>query len=253
MHNILLGIIQGLTEFLPVSSSGHLYLAESFLGREPSLTFSIILHAASLLAVILFFRKDIFNLIKEFFDFKIQFTKKMSVQLLSATFITGLIGVPFQKLIADDLSPALVATTLIITGALILYAEKKQQTFSTHTPFSFSLALWLGAVQAISILPGISRSGLTISFLLILGVSRLQSARISFLLSIPTIAGALVLLLLDAPKNLVFNTDLLFASIASFIAALVAIKWMMQLIKGRWILFAPYCFVLGVAVLLFSL
>jgi len=244
---LVLGVVQGLAEFLPVSSSGHLWLFEKFLGITPRLDLEVVLHVGSLLAVVIFFHKKIWTILRGMFC-----GERLGWQLVVATMCTVPLALGVEKIWNPDLTSSLVAITLLITAGLIVAAEFFRP--KSERKFTWSLAVALGLVQGIAVLPGISRSGLTIAFLILLGVRRRESAEISFLLSIPTILGALVFALADGDAGTAIfaapETWLAFA--VSAVAAAAAIAWMMKLIEKNWIWFAPYCAVLAAGVFIFA-
>ncbi len=239
---IILGLAQGITEFLPVSSSGHLFLLQTWQGVAPSITLEILLHVGTLVAVIGFFWKEILRIIREMF---LKGGDKLGWKLLTATIFTAPLGLLIQEYFSSEMTIPLVGITLVITAILIVAAEwfrpKKIQIFS------WNIALVLGLIQGIAVLPGISRSGLTIAFLIFLGIGRRKSAEISFLLSIPTIIGALVFSFGEADfSSLTVDMSVWIGCVVSAIAAVGAIAWMLKLIEGKWIWFAPYCALLGI-------
>jgi len=238
-----LGLLQGFTEFLPVSSSGHLFLAQYFWDLTPNLHFEILLHVASLFAVIILFWKKIPILFQPQKD-----QQQLGLKLLVATFFTFPLAYLIQKNFDALLSLQLVATTLIITGFLILIAEKFRP--KTERTFSWKMAVLLGLVQGFAPLPGISRSGITIAYLIFAGLKRQHAAEISFLLAIPTILAALVFSWLEQGSQIILTSQVIFACIIAFFAAIAAMKWMMKLVEKKWIYFAPYCFILGVILFL---
>ncbi len=252
---MMLGLVQGLAEFLPISSSGHLFILQEYLGMAPSLTLEIWLHGASLGAIILFFHKKIWQLVLGYGrriyilfrgwaypkDFE-EPNAEMAQKLLLATFLTVLVAVPIEKIFMPTMTTGIVAMTLIATGVMIVLAEKLSPKKSRL--FTYSLAVGLGFIQGLAALPGISRSGITIAFLVAVGVQRKEAAEISFLLAIPTILGAMVFAAKES-DGLVLDMPFWVGMGVSFFASLLAIKWMMKLVEGRWIWFAPYCVALG--------
>lgn len=256
-ESLFLGFLQGFTEFVPISSSGHLYLSQVFLELEPSLVFEVFLHGASLLAVLFYFHKDIVKIIRALFS-RTSFRSAEGIlgwKLLFSTLCTIPVALFFKSFFEGLLDVALVAWMLIVTAFLILIAEKGRSFFLKQksggaSAFTWKIAFFLGIVQGLAAFPGISRSGITIAFLILLGISRKSSAQISFLLSIPTIAGALVLALGGMDFALGFNEWMGFGM--CFGASLLAIFWMIRLIEKHWIWFAPYCFFLGAGLLLWG-
>lgn len=271
-ESLFLGVLQGFTEFLPVSSSGHLFLAEKFFGLTQDLPFEIALHFASLLAIFIFFRKDIWEIIHSMY---LKATPHSSLstthsghaqyglKLITATLITFPVALLTKDFVFDNLTVSLVAVTLIITGVLILVAEKikfhhlsqklenpikkNRETVS----LTWSITVILGVIQGLTVIPGISRSGTTIALLLLLGLGRQFAAKTSFLLAIPTILGAMLYTLHESGWTLPLSPIQLIGCVASFFAAIIAIKFMMKLIEKHWIWFAPYCLGLGIFLLIF--
>ncbi len=252
LNAILLGVIQGITEFLPISSSGHLFLMEEFLGLIPDLQFEIILHVASLLAVLIVFRKDIWDILRGM---------GMTCGIWSGQRDHGILGwkllvaslatVPVALLLESQFeffrTTEAIAVTLIITGILIAGSEWFRPKKERH--FTWWVAIVLGLLQGVAVLPGISRAGITISILILLGINRQQSAKISFLLAIPTILAALVFS--TTQGSFVMNVPQFVGWLASLVAAILAMRWMMKLVHRHWIWFAPYCVLAGVLLLVF--
>jgi len=256
---ILLGAIQGLTEFLPVSSTGHVFLFETYMGLVPDENLALWLHIGSLLAVVVYFWEEILELIgglyKTLVERKSNESGDYALKLLAATVLTLPTAVLVRAIYPySELSLALVGTTLIITAGLIFIAEKRMFALTSASQnLSWKLVIILGLVQGFAVLPGISRSGLTIALLVWLGVNRQLSAKTSFLLSIPTIAGAALFTYLEQGE-LFYRLGFfeITAVISSAVFAYIAIVWMMRLIGGRWIYFVPYCATLGAVVLTIS-
>ncbi len=255
---IVLGILQGLTEFLPVSSSGHLELGSFFLGIEGTdhLLFSVLVHAATALSTIIVFRKDILELLKDLFAFKFNDSTQYTLKLALSMIPVGVIGVLWKSEIESFFggNVVFVASMLLITGLLLLFSHFKGETSGEVTYWK---AFIIGISQAIAVLPGISRSGSTISTALILGVSREKAARFSFLMVLVPILGAALLQLKDYFESPTTSESIsILALSAGFIAALlsgiIACRWMIQLVKrGKLLYFAIYCFVLGSITLIF--
>lgn len=238
---VLLGILQGATEFLPVSSSGHLYLAQYLSGIEPDIDLAIFLHFASLLAVVLYFFPKISELILDFFleGGRSGESRSFSLKLLLATLITIPIAVVIEPYFDQFISLKTVGITLLITGAMIFIAEfipKKSRKFS------WIEAIVLGVVQGLTVIPGISRSGTTIAALLSMGIERKKATEISFLLAIPTILGATIFTFNDIGNwQKIISPEFLWAGVASFITSFLAIMWMMRWAQKQWIFFGVYC------------
>jgi len=244
LNYIILGIIQGITEFFPVSSSAHLVIAQRLLGvNEPALVVSVVLHLGTCAALIIFFFKDILNLLRNF---------RLLSYVIIVTLITGIIGVSgkdfFEKLFA---SPALVALALIVTGLILILTKKSIQ--AKRNTLNIKDAFALGLTQAIAIIPGISRSGITISTLLFRGVDRETSFRFSFLASIPAVFGAAILELKDIrlAGNLEMG-NLVIGFIFSLLTGILSLQILkIILTKAKLYYFGYYCIIIAVITLLF--
>jgi undecaprenyl-diphosphatase len=249
---IILGIVQGLTEFLPVSSSGHIELASALLGTDSkeNLLFSIIVHAATALSTVVVFRKDIFHLIKGLAKFRnneeTQFVLKILLSAIPVAFTGLLFEEHIEQLFGGNL--IVVGFGLLITAFLLLltyYVKKEGSNVSTKQ------ALIIGLAQAVAIIPGISRSGATIATALLIGVDRQKAARFSFLMVLIPILGAAFLKLLDYLENPalaqgISGTSLAAGFISAFLAGLLACSWMIGIVKrGKLTYFALYCFIVG--------
>lgn len=254
LEQSLVALIQGITEFLPISSSGHVAIFERILGLEYSLFLVIWLHASSLLAVVIYYWKDIISLIRDavFFILKKENDEGLfAVQLLVATFVTALIGITFGQLINESISFSLIGSMLLVTAGMIYVAEYFRGTSHKKT-FGWREAWLVGAAQGLAVIPGLSRSGTTIAYLISTGIKRTDAVRISFLLSIPTILGSLVFGLSDGENiNQALSLEYLVIFIVGFVTSLVSIKLMNTWIEKYWKLFIPYCIVVGLLVLVF--
>ncbi len=255
---IILGIIQGLTEFLPVSSSGHLELGKALLDDqlipEESLLFTVVLHFATALSTIVVFRKDIFVILKGILKFEwnddMQFLSKIIVSMIPAAIIGYTFESQFAELFGNNLK--LVGFMLIITALLLYLADKAKDT---DKKVSFSNALVIGVSQAIAMLPGISRSGATISTSVLLGNDKTKAARFSFLMVVPLIFGKIAKDVLSG--KIAFEsqsfTTLSVGFIAAFISGLFACTWMINLVKkSKLSYFAIYCIVVGITAIIFA-
>ena len=257
INAIILGIIQGLTEFLPVSSSGHLVIAEHLLPgwHQPGIVFEILLHLATLLAVIIFFRHDLAALIKSLYTSGEQATKHRHVilMLLLATIPTGIIGLTGKKIFITLFNRLDVVGGMLLLTALILWlAERKTPEKLTKNSAGASDAILIGITQGLAIIPGISRSGSTIGVGMLLGIEPRAAARFSFLLSIPAISGAALLNLKEIsaiPSNQLLAC--LCGSLAALITGLMALKFLLMIIEERRLkIFALYCLIVGSITLL---
>jgi undecaprenyl-diphosphatase len=247
LEAIFLGILQGLTEFFPVSSSGHLVLAQAILGvKQPGVSFELLLHLGSLLAVLIYFRRSIFQLIKSIYNKKMVAERKMILFLIIGTIPAGLAGLSLREFFESTFSnPLMTAVMLIITG-LILFATRFKPDREREMTLISALIMGLG--QALAILPGISRSGSTIAAGMLMGIKPAKAAEFSFLMAVPVIGGALVLkadAILAVPEQL-FG-QYLAGMTASFIFSLAAVYILLAVIKrGRFEYFAYYCFAAGI-------
>ncbi|MFT6828607.1 MAG: undecaprenyl-diphosphatase [Roseivirga sp.] len=256
---IILGVIQGLTEFLPVSSSGHLELAKTILGDtsvpQESLLLTVVLHAATALSTIVIFRKDIAELVKGLFQFKNNESFKYSLKIVASMIPAAIIGVLFDEQIETLFGGQilLVGSMLIVTAGLLFLADKAKRTDKV---VSMPNAIVIGISQAIAILPGISRSGATISTAVLLGIDREKAARFSFLMVVPLILGKMAKDILsgDLAASQTDSTFLIAGFIAAFLAGLVACKWMIALVKKSQLkYFAYYCFIVGLSAIIYTI
>jgi undecaprenyl-diphosphatase len=255
---IILGIIQGLTEFLPVSSSGHLEIAKAILGDESlpkdSLLFTVILHFATALSTIVIFRKDIGVILKGLFQFKwneeLQFSLKIILSMLPATFIGLFYEEELEQLFGGNIR--FVGAMLLVTAVLLLLADLSKKTSKNVT---FKDAAIIGISQAIAMLPGISRSGATISTSVMLGNDKSKAARFSFLMVVPLILGKVAKDILGGEITVESSnfTPLLIGFIAAFVSGLFACALMIRLVKkSKLKYFSIYCAVVGVVAIVFG-
>ncbi len=256
---LILGIVQGLTEFLPVSSSGHLELGKAILGDnsipKESLLFTVVLHFATALSTIVVFRKDIYALVMGVLKFEwnedLQFISKIAVSMLPAV----VVGVFFEKQLEQLFSGNifLVGCMLIVTAALLFLADKARNTDKNVT---FKNAFVIGISQAIAMLPGISRSGATISTSVLLGNDKNKAARFSFLMVIPLIFGKIGKDILSGELSYE-SSNISVLSIgfaAAFIAGILACTWMIKLVRNSKLsYFAIYCAIVGMIAVVFTL
>jgi len=267
LQAIILGIVQGLTEFLPVSSSGHLVIIQHLFGlKGPELFFDICVHLGTLLAVIIVFRQEIRELMRslghlvwlifvEDAHFENLFENsefKMLLLVFFGFFPTALLGVVFHEIGQQLFSSVLiVGLMLIITGGLLWLTRRVTGAGGGLESFSIRTALTIGLVQGLAIMPGISRSGSTIALGLFLGLNRELSARYSFMLAIPAILGAGILSLhgFAADPNVDYKIALIGAAV-SFVVGYFALVSLLHLVKkAKLYLFAPYCWAMGIAAL----
>lgn len=243
---VILGIIQGLTEYLPVSSSGHLVLAQKILNvNQGGLAFEVVVHIGSLLAVLIYFRGKLWKMLKSFFVAGNSDSRKYACYLILGTVPAAVIGLLLEDFFDQMFdSPHYTSIFLLVTG-VILFSTK----FSARGSKDVTLksAFIVGLAQACAIFPGVSRSGSTISIGLWAKIDPAKAAEFSFLLSIPAIAGAAVLKMDDlAAQNFSVIGPYAVAALLSFGSSLVAIHWLLAIIKkGRFEWFAYYCFAAG--------
>jgi len=259
LDSILLGIIQGLTEFLPVSSSGHLELGKAVLGDksipEESLLFTVVLHFATALSTIVVFRKDIWSLLKGILKFEwnddLQFASKIAISMIPAVIVGLFFEEQLEQLFGGNI--LLVGFMLLITAILLFFADKAK---NTNKNVSFSNAFIIGVSQAIAMLPGISRSGATISTSVLLGNDKTKAARFSFLMVVPLIFGKIAKDVLSGDLSLESQniTALSIGFIAAFISGLFACTWMIRLVKkSKLSYFAIYCAIVGLIAIIYSI
>ena len=255
---IILGIVQGLTEFLPVSSSGHLEIGKAILGDdsipEESLMFTVVLHFATALSTIVVFRKDLWELLRGLLQFKWNDEAKFAVKILISMIPAALVGLLFEEQIEQLFGGILqlVGLMLIVTALLLYFADRAKDTDRGVT---FWNALLIGVAQAIAILPGISRSGATISTSVLLGVDKTKAARFSFLMVVPLIFGKIFLDIIGGELSLQSESLIPMSAgfIAAFIAGLVACTWMIQLVRNsKLTYFAIYCLLVGILALTYE-
>ena len=259
---ILLGIVQGLTEFLPVSSSGHLeittFILEHFGSEglpEENILMTVVLHAATALSTLFIFKDEVAQILRGLLQFKwnkeFQFSLKIIISMIPAV----IVGVFFDEQI-DALFGGrilLVGSMLIVTGLLLFVADKAKNTTQS---VSFGQSLIIGITQAIAILPGISRSGATISTSVILGIDREKAARFSFLMVVPLIIGKMVKDILsgEIASESATLIPLIAGFVAAFITGLIACKWMISLVKKSQLkYFSYYCFTIGILTIIFTI
>ena len=256
---VILGIIQGLTEFLPISSSGHLEIGTVLLGINSTnnLAFALVVHFATCLSTMFVFYKEIFSLMKGFLEFKWNDSTQFILKIIISMIPIGVIGLLFESEIEALFrgNVFLVGCMLILTSVLLFITRYITQASGEVT---FGKSLVIGLAQSIAILPGISRSGFTIVMALMLGVSREKAAKFSFLMVLLPITGVSLLKIkeyMEFPNSeQEVNTLALFLGfIAAFISGYLSCRWMLKIVKkGKLIYFSIYCFFLGLTAIFFS-
>ena len=258
LEAIILGIIQGLTEFLPVSSSGHLELVKAIQGQdltgESSMMMTVVLHFATALSTVVVFRKDILQIIKGLFQFKVNDEFMFSLKIVLSMIPAAIVGVMFNDVLESFFNGQilLVGCMLIITGLLLFLADRSK---NTDKEVSVSNSIVIGIAQAIAILPGISRSGATIGTSVLLGVDRSKAARFSFLMVVPLIFGKIAKdMTSDEFRGMIsgkIDIGISFGAIsvgfiAAFVTGIIACTWMISLVKkSKLSYFSYYCFIVG--------
>ena len=256
---IIIGIVQGLSEFLPVSSSGHIELSKEILGtevaEENNMMLTVVLHAATALSTVIIFRNEIYEIFKGLLQFKWNDQFKFSLNIVLSMIPAALVGVLFEEEIDSFFSGniILVGSMLILTGALLFLADKAKNTVKG---VGVKEAIIIGIAQAIAILPGISRSGSTIGTSVLLGVDRSKAARFSFLMVVPLIFGKMAKDILSGEMSSSADDALALGAgfIAAFITGIFACKWMIALVKKSQLkYFSFYCFIVGIIAIGYAL
>ena len=270
LQGIIIGIVQGLTEFLPVSSSAHLVFIQNLLGVESSLAFDTFLHLGTLIAVLWYFRYDIYKMLKSWWlsigdilqgRFKEGFYadpyKRLAWYVILATIPVGIVGVLFEDSVDALFSGALYvpAFFLFVTGTILYLSQRMTSGDVNYDTITKKEALFMGLGQACAILPGLSRSGTTIAAGLTIGLDKEFAAKFSFILSIPAILGAFILQAKDIGSAMDANFLPVFLGfVAAIIAGYMAIKWMLDLIQNKNLdIFAYYCWLMGLIVFMGSI
>lgn len=243
----LLGLIQGLSEFLPISSSGHLVLMQSVFGiEEGALFFDTMLHMGTLVAVVAVFYRELWALLKRPFQKKVY-------MLLTATALTAVMGFALQPLFDDAFSGRFLGFGFVLTAAILFTNEKLARGSRKIEEMRVQDALAVGFMQGVAILPGVSRSGSTIAGARIFGLSKEDAAQFSFILSIPVILGALVVQIPDVIEIGTGGIPWISVAVGTLVAAVsgyFAVRWMLRLIVKKSLMgFAVYTLILGALVL----
>lgn len=253
-----LGIIQGLTEFLPVSSSGHLEIVKGIFKTDyeakESLVMTVVLHFATALSTLFIFKNDILKILKGVFTKKINEEKIFALKIIISMIPAVIIGLFFEEIVEQFFNGQLILVgfMLILTGFLLFLADKSKQTINE---ISYLNSLIIGIAQAIAILPGISRSGATIATSVILGIDKSSSAKFSFLMVVPLIFGKVLKDLLsgDILSESIAVGPLIIGFIGAFLTGLFACKWMIKLVKASQLkYFSFYCFFIALITILWK-
>ncbi len=252
LESIFLGIVQGLTEFLPISSTGHLVLFGKMFGlREAGLLFDTLLHLGTLVAVIVVFWEEVKHILTHPFS-------RLSRLLIVGTIPTAIIGLSFKDYFEEiSRTGQTIGVEFIATGLILWAVESMRKGHRSFEQINYTDALIIGTLQGAAILPAISRSGLTIAGALLRGIDRADAARFSFLLSLPAILGAVVLQtkdLVEQPPETALFLPMLAGTVFAFLSGYLAIRWMLRLISlGSMKGFAVYVWVLGAGIITLQL
>lgn len=252
LQALILGIVQGLTELLPISSSAHLNLIPWVFNWKIPESFDVALHFGTLLSIVLFFYKDWLKLIKGGFNQVVKkektFEGKMFWYLVAATIPGGAIGFLLDHFVGDQLGkmPLLIASALIVMGIVLYIVDKKSPSKTDYEHMTFKQTFLIGFSQALAFIPGVSRSGVTMTAGRAMGVDRESTAKYSFLLSTPIVLGAT----LYKFKDFVFGIPFFVGVISSFIVGVSVIKFLLEYLKkGSFKIFAVYRIILGLAII----
>lgn len=257
---LLLGLVQGLTEFLPVSSSGHLTIGSALLGvsGEENLTFAVAVHAATVLSTIVVLHKEVAILFRGLFSFTWNKETQMVAKILLSMIPVGIVGLFFKEYVEAIFGSGLliVGCMLLVTAALLAFSYYAKPR--PKEEISFKDAFIIGIAQACAVLPGLSRSGSTIATGLLLGDKKEQVAKFSFLMVIIPILGEAFLDLMkggfSASESGISTVSLMTGFLAAFVSGTIACRWMINLVKkGKLIYFAYYCMVAGLFAIVYSL
>jgi undecaprenyl-diphosphatase len=258
---IILGIVEGLTEFLPVSSTGHLTIAEKILGLEvddPAVTgFTAVIQMGAIVAVIVYFARDIWNIIRTWVlglvkpEYRGHRDFRMGWYVIVGTVPVGIVGLAFKDVIKNDLRNLwVVAVALILWSGVMWAAERTARQDRSEKRLNLTDAIVVGVVQCVSLIPGVSRSGATISAGLFRGLDRVAATRLSFFLSIPALLAAGVFELKDALGGDVGAGQLVVGTVISFVVAYASVAWLLRFVAHHPITwFVPYRVGLGVVLI----
>ena len=259
IKSILLGIVQGLTEFLPISSSGHLEIFKVILGFETGLNnnilFTLILHLATSFSVIVVYWNDINKIFKSIFSIKKDENTYFFSLILISIFPAGIVGFLLEENISNlfDGNIILVGSMLLLTSIILFISDFK---IKTTNKLDYVKSFFVGVSQALAIIPGISRSGLTICSSVLMGVNRELAAKFSFLMVLPLIFGSFLKILIF--DEIIFNQEIIslyvFGFLSAFISGIFACKWMIVIVKkSKMKYFSLYCLAVGLICIFFSL
>lgn len=243
-HAIVLGIIQGLTEFLPVSSSGHLLIFELLFGIKNNIVFDIFLHVGTLLAVIIYYKKEVVYLLTHPLS-------KLAKMLYLSSGVTFALAIFFKKFLLNSFNGDFLAISFLFTAVLLTLATIVTNKRKNKKSLNYFDSVIIGVSQAVACIPGISRSGTTLSTSLLLGKEKQESLNFSFLLSLPVILGSLVFSLLEGGGGEINLHLVLIGMVTAFLSGLISIKLLNKVIKNNSLIyFSIYLVILGLVLLL---
>jgi len=243
---VILGVVQGITEFFPISSSGHLVVIQSLFGLKEELAFDVFLHFGTLAAILIYFRKDIIALLKDI---------KLVLLIITASIPTTIIGFLFKDAVEKFFGmPNVVGYMLILTGALLLAASFYQRFMLPMRGMGFLNSIIIGIAQGIAVMPGISRSGATIGAGILCGLEKELAFKFSFLLAIPAILGASILKFHKIEQGITGKDAICFivGGLVAMVIGLAAIRILLNaLIKNKLYIFGLYCVLAGALIIIF--
>lgn len=254
LQALVLGVVQGLTELLPISSSAHLNLIPWIFNWEIPASFDVALHFGTLLAIVIFFFKDWLKLIeggyKQVVKKEKSFEGKMFWYLVIATIPGGAIGFLLDHFVGDSLGkmPLVIASALIVMGIILYFVDKKSPANADYEHMTFKQTFLIGLSQALAFIPGVSRSGVTMTTGRLMGVDRESTAKYSFMLSAPIVLGATLYKL----KDFVFSIPFIVGVLVSFVVGIFVIRFLLNYLKkGSFKGFAIYRVILGLVVIIY--
>jgi len=258
---VVLGVVEGLTEFLPVSSTGHLTIAEKLLGldvSDPAVTgYTAVIQMGAIAAVVVYFFRDIWRIASAWLrglvkpELRGQIDHRMGWYVIVGTIPIGIVGFVLKDFIKHDLrSLWVVAAALVAWSAVMVYAERRGRQTRGERDLTLRDALAVGVVQCVALVPGVSRSGATISAGLMVGLDRVAATRLSFFLSIPALVAAGIFELKDAMSGDIGVGETLVGTAVSFVVAYASVAWLLRFVAGHSIArFVPYRVALGLVLM----
>jgi undecaprenyl-diphosphatase len=251
LEALILGFVQGVTEWLPISSSGHLVIAQKLIGLEVPVSFDVFLHFATLLVIFLFFWKDIVKMAKSAFMLKTRtYEFKLAMNILIATIFTAIVVFPLKKIFESTFSNLwILGAGFLINGVLLLFSQMRHGSKKVSARSSAAI----GIAQGLAFLPSISRSGSTIATALLLKIDKEEAFKFSFLIAIPAILGASLLEIPQLATSGIALAPLLAGFLSSFIFGYLSLLLLKRIIaKNRFHYFAYYCIALAITIFIIS-